>query len=157
MNDLNRYPIENSGKIIDKETVVSATIDSVWERWTTKEGTEKFFSKNTNVELKLGGPFEIHFMLEAPEGQKGSEGCRILSYLPKKMLSFEWNAPPSFGDIRGQHTQVIIFFEKLTDDTVKINLYHHGFGVSEKWDELFDYFNSAWDLVLGWFEKSFEE
>ena len=29
------------------------------------------------------------------EGQRGTEGCRVLSYVPGEMFAFEWNFPPS--------------------------------------------------------------
>lgn len=44
----------------------------------------------------------MYFNLNAPSGKKGSEGMKILSFLPETMLSFEWNAPPDFPEIRGQ-------------------------------------------------------
>lgn len=89
-----RYPANPPDKILYKEVIVSATTDQVWQAWTTSEGARTFFSENAEIELRSGGKYEILFVKDNPVGQQGSEGCRVLSYLPKKMLSFEWNAPP---------------------------------------------------------------
>ena len=95
-----RYPGEIADKILRKEVVVPAGIDQVWEAWTTSDGALIFFSTDNKIELRPGGPYEIYFNSQAAYGQRVSEGCRILSYLLKQMLSFERNAPPDFGPLR---------------------------------------------------------
>ncbi len=142
---------------IRKETEVPATINEVWETWTTTEGVKTFFSSAAKVELRIGGPYEIYFLLDQPYGLRGSEGCHILSFLPQKMLSFEWNAPPSFGELRGIHTHVVLEFETVGEKRTKVTLLHVGWGEGEDWNKLYDYFDKAWDYVLGNFKKRFEE
>jgi len=144
-----------SGKMLRKETIVPATLPEVWNAWTTAEGTKTFFSPRTHVELAVGGPFEIYFLLDRPYGSQGSEGCRVLSYLPMEMLSFSWNAPPEFGELRGQHTIVVLRFEEVEPGKVKVVLWHHGWGKGEKWDKLYDYFDKAWSYVLSNLKKRF--
>ena len=75
-------------KTINKSIVVNANIDVVWSKWTTREGLLTFFGSDNKIELKPGGSFEIYFMMDNPHGLRGSEGCKVLSYLPKRMLSF---------------------------------------------------------------------
>ena len=74
----------------------------VWKCWTTSEGFKSFSECDSTIELKVGGPFEIYFRANNPEGERGSEGCKILSYEPGSMLSFSWNAPPKFAAARAQ-------------------------------------------------------
>ena len=152
-----RFVNDPAAKAIRKETVVPATIDQVWEAWTTTEGVKTFFSSAAKVELRIGGPFEIYFLTDAPYGQRGSEDCHFLSYLPKKMLSFEWNAPPSFGDLRGIHTYVVLEFEPVGEKQTKVTLSHVGWGKSDEWDKVYDYFDKAWEYVLGNLKKRFED
>lgn len=146
---------DQSNKILRKEMAIPATLEEVWNAWTTTEGVRTFFSSETKVELAVGGPFEIYFLLDAPYGSKGSEGCRVLSYLPMEMLSFSWNAPPEFGDLRGKHTIVVLQFEEVEPSKVKVVLSQHGWGRGEDWDRLFDYFDKAWSYVLGNLKKRF--
>jgi uncharacterized protein YndB with AHSA1/START domain len=146
---------DQSGKILVKEILVPAALDEVWSAWTTTEGVKTFFSSEAKVELAVGGPYEIYFLLDAPHGSKGSEGCQVLSYLPTQMLSFSWNAPPEFGELRGQHTMVVLRFEEVESGKVKVVLWHHGWGRGEEWDKLYDYFDKAWSYVLGNLKKRF--
>jgi uncharacterized protein YndB with AHSA1/START domain/uncharacterized protein YciI len=153
---LDRYEREPSNSILQKEEIVAANLDQVWHAWTTTEGVKSFFSPEANVELRISGPYEIYFNMEAPYGQRGSEDCHILSYLPKRMLSFEWNAPPQFGELRNKRTQVILMFDPIDDKRVKVSLFQTGWGRGEEWQKLFEYFDSAWGRVLKNFKASFE-
>lgn len=150
-----RYAENQTEAALRKEIIVPATIDEVWETWTTTEGVKTFFSHTAKVDLRIGGPFEIYFLREGE--QRGSEDCKILSYLPKKMLSFEWNGTPAHGELRFIKTIVVLEFEELSDDEVRVTLTHHGWGDGENWTEVYDYFDKAWAYVLGNLKKRFED
>jgi uncharacterized protein YndB with AHSA1/START domain/uncharacterized protein YciI len=151
-----RYVTDPSDRMVRKEVVVPATADQVWETWTTTEGLKTFFSANARVELQVGGPFEIYFLMDNPYGSRGSEDCTILSYLPKKMLAFEWNAPPQFGELRDKRTQVILEFTAVDPEHTRVILAQIGWGEGAEWRRLYDYFDRAWEIVLGNFKKRFE-
>ena len=117
-------------KIITKQVIVDVPIKEVWRKWTTEEGLKTFLVKDCEVELKIGGAFEMYFNPDAPPGSQGSEGCKILSFLPEKMLSFSWNAPPTIPTIRalGDMAWVVVFFEEINSNRTKVELNHLGFG-----------------------------
>lgn len=148
-------PKDRSDRILCKEILVPATLIQVWDAWTTSEGAMTFFSPQAAVELVVGGLYEIYFYPNAPQGSRGSEDCRVLSYLPKEMLSFSWNAPTEFGELRNKHTIVVLRFEQTDPGTVKVLLWQHGWGKGENWDKLYDYFDRAWSHVLGNLKKRF--
>jgi len=150
-----RYVKDQSNKTLRKEIVVPATLSDVWKAWTTTHGVKTFFSSEAKVELAVGGPYEIYFNLDAPYGSRGSEDCKVLSYLPMEMLSFEWNAPPEFGDLRGKHTTVVLQFDEIGPGQVKVKLSQLGWGKGEEWNKLYEYFDKAWSSVLGNLKKRF--
>ena len=143
-------------KAIVKTATVNCAIDTVWWKWTTHEGLLSFFGADNQVELKLGGAFEIYFLMDNPGGLRGSEGCRIISYLPEKMLSFTWNAPPEHPEIRNHDhkTWVVINFKALNETQTQVELNHLGWLDGDKWDAVFEYFDSAWGRVLQWLKES---
>ena len=108
------------------------------------------------IELKIGGPFEIYFLTENSYGSKGSEGCKILSYLPYQMLSFSWNAPPQFETIRNHEykTWVVLQFKKINEQKTQLELSHLGWPDDEKWLAVFNYFDKAWESVFQSLEQS---
>lgn len=137
-------------KSIQLKETFSIPISKMWNLWTTHEGLKQFFGADNNVELKVGGSFEIYFILENPNGLKGSEGCKVLSFLPEKMISFSWNAPPHLPEVRNHEHKchvVIEFIEEENDGTTLV-LNHLGWLEGKEWDETFDYFNKAWPYIM---------
>jgi len=135
-------------KSIFCDVIVPASIKEVWKAWTTNEGVKSFFAPDCNVELKVMGPYEILFDLNAKPGSQGGEGLFILAFEEYKMLSFVWNAPPEYPNIRGQFTHVIIRLEEISGNETHVTLYHDGWGEGDEWQKVYDYFVKAWDRVI---------
>lgn len=145
-----------SDKKIVKKALVPLPVSQVWDKWTTSDGLLSFFGEKNNIEMLPGGKYEIYFLMDNPYGLRGSEGCEVLSYLPNKMFSFTWNAPPSFPEIRKSDykTWVVIEFEESGDLQTQLTLTHLGWPENKTWNPVFDYFDHAWGTVLDWLLKS---
>ncbi|MDA3814643.1 MAG: SRPBCC domain-containing protein, partial [Candidatus Cloacimonetes bacterium] len=113
-------------KHIYKDVVIPAPISQVWDAWTVKEELIKFFAPDAEIELIINGKYEMYFLLDNLPGSKGGEGNRILSYVPHKMLSFEWNAPPQYPNVRKEKTWCVLFFDKLELNSTRIRFYQFG-------------------------------
>jgi uncharacterized protein YndB with AHSA1/START domain len=135
---------------IEKEVLVPAPVRDVWHAWTTNEGARTFFSAHTNIYAKLGAPYEIYFVPEKPYGKQGCEGCRVHSLVPMKLLAFTWNSPPQFPSIRepNLHTIVYLRFEEEGGAT-RLRFSQVGWGEGDEWQQVYEYFEKAWDSVLG--------
>ena len=133
------------------ETELNAPLPEVWDAFTTEEGLETFFAPECRIDLRVDGQLDILFFPEAPEGQRGSEGMRILSVLPYRMFSFTWNNPADFPEIRNQRTHVVLKFFPAgrNNRETRLVLIHDGWGDGEIWDEAYRYFVRAWrDVIL---------
>jgi len=148
------HEVEPTDRQIVESRVVAASAHDCWDKWTTSEGVGSFLTTNNSVDLRIGGAFEVYFAMQLPEGQRGSEGCKILSYLPLRMLSFEWNAPPTFPEVRGRHSRVVVMFDAVEGGT-RVELTHLGFGSGTQWDQVHEYFTNAWPRVMDNFAASF--
>ena len=139
-----------NNKCLHKSKLVQTDLKATWEKWTTPAGLKTFFGQDNKVELTPGGPYEIYFLLDNPAGTRGGEGNQVLSFLPPKMLSFTWNAPPSIPEIRNHthKTWVVVQFETAETGQTRVSLDRLGWLDGEKWDEAYAYFNQAWDSVL---------
>ena len=115
-------------RAIEKEVVVNATLDQAWEAWTTREGIRSFFAPDAVVEPRVGGAFHIHMDPGGAPGMKGADEMRVMALQPKKMLSFDWNAPPHLPEARAQRTFVVVRFAALDDKTTRVTLHHTGWG-----------------------------
>lgn len=141
-----------SDRMIVHEKVVALPRSEVFTLLTTTEGITRWLADAAKVELRVGGAYEIEFLADAPLGSRGSESCRFLSYIPDRMVSFTWNAPPQFDKTRFLHTWVVIELADCPEGT-RVLLTHTGWPASglsgePQWEEIFAYFDSAWSWVL---------
>lgn len=150
------FPTFAAERAIDKEIVIPATLDAAWAAWTTREGIVSFFAPDAMVDAKVGGPFQIYINPGAAAGMRGADDMRFLAVQPKKMISFDWNAPPSLPEARAQRTFVIVRFAPVDDRNTRITLHHIGWGDGGEWDKAYSYFDRAWGNVLGNLKKRFE-
>ena len=145
-------PIAGTGSEIRslvKEAVVGAEPGEVWSAWTSSEGIASWWNPpKTRIDLRIGGPFELLFSMDQPEGRRGSEGCQYLAYVPGEMVAFTWNAPPHLA-LRETNTWVVVTFAEQGGNTTAVQLVHTGFLEGPEWDDYMDYFDSAWEHVLG--------
>ena len=143
-------------RAIDKEVVVAAPIEAVWQAWTTRAGIRTFFAPDAEVDARVGGAFHIHINPFAEPGMKGADDMRYMALQPPTMLSFDWNAPPSLPEVRAQRTFVVVRLAPLDAKSTRVTLHHTGWGAGGQWDETYAYFDRAWGNVLGNLKKSFE-
>jgi uncharacterized protein YndB with AHSA1/START domain len=144
------------GRVIRKEVIVRAPVAEVWRTWTTSEGAATFFAPKAKIELAVGGAYELYFVPDAPEGSQGSEGIKILSYLPGEMLTFDWNAPPQFAEERKARTWVVVQLARIDGDSTRVTLTHLGWKDGGRWSEVYDYFDRAWATVLARLRHRFQ-
>jgi uncharacterized protein YndB with AHSA1/START domain len=142
-------------RAIRREVIVAAPVAEAWRAWTTAEGAASFFAPEAKIELAVGGAYELYFVPSAPAGSRGSEGVKVLSYLPMRMLSFDWNAPPQFAEERKARTWVVVQFEPLGEDRTRVTLTHLGWRDGGRWPEVYAYFDRAWTTVMARLERRF--
>ena len=143
-------------RAIDKAVTVAASLDEAWAAWTTREGITSFFAPDAKIEPRVGGAFEIYFNPYAEPGMKGADGMRYLALQPPRMISFDWNAPPSLPQARLQRTFVVVRFAPLGDKSTQVTLHHTGWGDGGEWDQAYVYFDRAWGNVLDSLKKRFD-
>ena len=143
-------------RAIDREVVVRATLGEAWAAWTTREGITSFFAPAAVIDARVGGAFQIHFDPGAPAGSRGADDMRFMALQPKKMLSFDWNAPPSLPEARQQRTFVVVRFSPVDAQNTRVTLHHTGWGDGGEWDKAYTYFDRAWTQVMASLKKRFE-
>lgn len=126
--------------------------EAAFAMWTSSEALAQWLLPSSKVELRVGGAYEFTFLTEAPEGSRGGEGNKVLSYLPGRMLSFSWNSPPHHAYTRPRHTHVVVEFAPREGGT-ELTLTHLGWPSRDEdphpeWDETLAYFDAAWTRVL---------
>ncbi len=140
-------------RILRKHATIDAPLADVWHAWTTEEGITAFWGVESDIDLRIGGPYELYMGMKKPDasGKRGSESCKILSYIPWEMLSFEWNFPPGVPSLRnsGAKTHVVLRFKSLGLSQTRVDFAQVGWKDGEDWDKGYAYFDKAWTWVFG--------
>lgn len=142
-------------KTIERDVTVHGTRAEVWKAWTTVAGAKTFFAPDANIELAPGGAYEIFFNPEAAAGSRGGEGNRVVTFEPERFIVFTWNAPTKFGPLRNERTYVMVRLDDAPNGMTRVHLTHFGWRAGADWDEVYGYFEKAWDVVLGRLAKRF--
>lgn len=138
----------SQGGMITKEVEIAAPSADVWKAWTTEEGVKSFFAPGANIDLTLGGHYEIFFSPDQPYGFRGADHSKVHDIVPGELLAFTWNAPSDFGVLRNLHTLVFVRLEEPEPGRTRVTLNHIGFGESPQWLKLHEYFSKAWGVIL---------
>lgn len=149
-----QFASDVSDRAIVVERDIDAPVADVWDIWTTNAGFQAAYERDTNIDLRIGGPFEIFW---DSANRIGSNGCQFLSYSPKEYVAFSWNAPPTIPEIREKRTVVTVSLEDLGNGRTRMRLKNDGYGIGESWDQAFAYFEAAWERVADTIESHFAD
>jgi uncharacterized protein YndB with AHSA1/START domain len=151
-------PAAAGDRVLRGEVTLEASVQDVWDAWTTEEGLRTFFARDAQVDLRVDGLYEVFFDPSAPPGQRGADGMRILVLEPQRRFAFTWNAPLDQPEVRRQRTIVTLDFADAGGGRTKLRITHWGWGEGPEWDRAYEYFDRAWNhAVLPSLEHHFAE
>lgn len=131
------------------QSLVGVSPQRVWRAWTEPETLCDWWGlAGADVDLRIGGKYALEFLADAPHGQRGSEACQVLSYVPGRMLSVTWDAPPHLP-MRGELTWLTISADPTQQGLgTLLTLEHSGLGRGPQWEDYRNYLHNAWGRVL---------
>lgn len=133
---------------IEFQVSIRASRQRAYRAWTDSKVLSTWFAP-AQIEARPGGMYEIYIVRDAEYGVRGSEGCRVLSLIPNRMLTFEWSAPPKFGDAyRAFRSHVTLTFERGPELTTTLRLRHYGWPFAGEFKEVRAYFEQVWPPLL---------
>ncbi|SRR5579875_581564 len=147
--------IAGFGRVVRVEGDVKAPVSEVWRVFSTSEGAEEFFAQKANIKLAIGGPYEIQF--DPNDDRSGTKGLKILSYAPGEMISFQWNAPPQFPEVRNGGTWVVVQMHPIDAYTTHVTITHLGWKKGAEWEQAYAHFQRGWSELMARLQKRFTD
>jgi uncharacterized protein YndB with AHSA1/START domain len=144
-----------SERVVRVEGNVAAPVSDVWRVWTTSEGAEEFFAQKANIKLAIGGPYEIQF--DPADERSGTKGLKILSYAPDETISFQWNAPTEFPEVRNGGMWVVAQMRPVDAYTTHVTITHLGWKRGPEWDKAYAHFQRGWSELMDRLQKRFTD
>jgi uncharacterized protein YndB with AHSA1/START domain len=123
-------------KMLRVEITVPAPRAEVWKAFATSEGLSTWLAPNSNVELRKGGEWMVHF----PGGSTG--GGNIVSFVPEREIVISALAPDQFPTVRAQRTTARFELEDHDKGTL-VRLTQTGWKDGEEWDRAYEYLTAG--------------
>jgi uncharacterized protein YndB with AHSA1/START domain len=123
-------------KMLRVEITVPAPRAEVWKAFATSEGLSTWLAPNSNVELRKGGEWMVHF----PGGSTG--GGNIESFVPEKEIVISALAPDQFPTVRAQRTTARFELEDHGKGTL-VRLTQTGWKDGDEWDRAYEYLTAG--------------
>jgi len=120
-------------KSLKFEVLVPASLDAVWEAFTTSTGLSTWLTPGAVVDLRQGGEWTAHF----PGGKTG--GGTILSFAPRRELVMSAMAPERFPTVRAERTTAAWRFIPQGPASTLVQLEQTGWKDGEEWDKAYNY------------------
>ena len=116
------------------ESIVNASADDVWQAFTTTKGQEGWNVAHAEFDLKVGGRWRTHYSKDGVLGDENSIEHTILSYDPKRMISFRTVKYPKAFPFKESFSRVwhVLYLESLEPKRTKITLRGLGYGDDEE-------------------------
>ena len=137
-------------RIIQKSLSLEVPLDITYQLFVEKKHLEQWLTEEANIELKVGGAYELFWVPEEKEFNS-TAGCKILAFKMNEFLNFEWKGPKQFHGFMNKRdplTNVSVFFVRDNEKKTIIHLLHTGWESTKQWDEAYDYFDNAWTMAV---------
>ena len=122
----------DAGKVLRIEITIPAPRAEVWKAFSTSEGLSTWLAPNSNVELRNGGEWMVHF----PGGSTG--GGNIVSFVPEKEIVVSALAPDQFPTVRAERTTARFELEDRGTGTL-VRLTQTGWKDGDEWNRAYEY------------------
>jgi uncharacterized protein YndB with AHSA1/START domain len=142
-------------RLLRHEFTVNAPASAVWRAWSSTAGLQSFLAAKANVELAIGGAYEVFF--DPSDERFSTKGCKLMSYVPQEMISFQWTLPRDmFPELAGSPTWVVVQLRPAGADRTEVSITQLGWGTGENWDRAYDHMPAGWQMVAKQLEQRFE-
>src|SRR5688500_9439274 len=87
------FEAKGCGMVMRHAFTTPASPEKVWAAIASSEGLAVWAAAAANVDLRLGGAYELYFKPQNAPGKRGMEGNTILSFVPARMISYSGELP----------------------------------------------------------------
>lgn len=144
---------ENGGPAVRAEVSVKASPAEVWRAWSTSEGAQTFFAPKANIELVVGGPYEIFF--NPADERMSTKGMKVREFTPERMISFEWRAPADMANMPGDGTWVVVDLRPESGGTTHVAVRQLGWKSAAEYGLAVKHFSQGWSEALQRLQRRF--
>jgi len=124
------------------EIEIDASIDQVWDAFTTTAGLKSWAAPLADVDFKIGGKWRANYNPQGKLGDATTIENTILSYDPRRMLSIRpTRFPQGFPFVEAaRQTWTVFYFSSVTKARTKVRLVGLGYTDDQQSQQLRAFF-----------------
>ena len=132
------------------EIEIDASIDQVWDAFTTTAGLKSWAAPLADVDFKIGGKWRANYNPQGKLGDATTIENTILSYDPRRMLSIRpTRFPQGFPFVEAaRQTWTVFYFSPVTKARTKVRLVGLGYTDNKQSQQLRAFFLQGNKLSL---------
>jgi uncharacterized protein YndB with AHSA1/START domain len=137
--------------VLIQELIVDASIDAVWDAYTTKKGWENWAVPLAEVDLKVGGYIKTNYNAEGTIGDSTTIVTHIINYVPKRLLTLQAEITDNFPEFMKEDAEDfynVIYFDELENGHTHIRSFGIGYKNDPRYLSLMNYFIPANEKTL---------
>ena len=137
--------------VLIQEFSVDATIDEVWEAYTTKAGWENWAVPLAEVDLKIGGTIKTNYNPKGQIGDSTTIVTHIINYVPRKLLTLQAEITDNFPEFMKKEAKNfynVIYFDEDKPGRTNVKSYGIGYKNTPKYLGLMKFFIPANEKTL---------
>jgi len=127
------------------EVEINASVDDVWNAFTTTEGLKSWVAPLADIDFKVGGKWRANYNSEGELGDATTIENTIISYDPKRMISLKATGFPEgfpFKDA-AKETWSIFYFTPVSQKKTRITVVGLGYNDTEQSIKMRSFFATA--------------
>lgn len=131
-------------RIVD-EFEIEASVDDVWNAFTTTDGLKSWVAPLVDIDFRVGGKWRANYNKDGQLGDETTIENTILCYDPKRMLSIKATGFPEgfeFVDA-AKETWSIFYFQRVSETTTRITIVGLGYNDTEQSKRMRAFFKPA--------------
>ena len=131
---------EDNRQVLEME--IDASIDQVWDAFTTTAGLKSWAAPLADVDFKIGGKWRANYNAQGKLGDANTIENTILSYDPQRMLSIRpTRFPQGFPFVEAaRQTWTVFYFSPVTKARTKVRLVGLGYTDDQQSQQLRAFF-----------------
>jgi uncharacterized protein YndB with AHSA1/START domain len=124
---------------------IDASIDDIWNAFTTTEGLKSWVAPLSDIDFKVGGKWRANYNNDGILGDATTIENTILSYDPKRMLSLKATGfPEGFKyEDAAKEAWSVFYFTPVSKSKTKITVVGLGYNDTEQSKEMRAFFKTA--------------
>lgn len=137
--------------VLIQEFSVEATVDQVWEAYTTKEGWENWAVPLAEVDLKIGGTIKTNYNPDGQIGDSTTIVTHIVNYVPRRLLTLQAEITDNFPEFMKKEAKDfynVIYFDEVEPGRTNVKSFGIGYKNTPKYLALIKFFIPANEKTL---------